>query len=766
MKFGRIISWYLVRAVVPYFLLSWLILSVILFLQQGGRYSEIFFNPNLPTTFLWQLAIALIPNVIAFTCPMAVLVGVIIGLSRMQNDSELVAIRASGVGNLAAMLPILGLGVLLSLISIAVNIFGVPFASRVVRTIALQTAVYKLESPIEPGTFNTDVAGVTIYVRGANLQTGRWEDVFVFSETPEELRLITSRRGRIDSEGQNSELVLEDALISTLTTVGSSGKVVSENIGEVRVAINTRRDELVSKLSKVQPSIEELGLWELAAFASSSSGREQVESKILIIRRVVLSLAPILFCLLGASIVLRFNRRGKGFGAAAAFISIAGYFLLTFAGEQLARSGTVGVIFGGLLPVISVIVAIILLNLNLSSGPLQSGSDWIENSLAKLGALRERVVRKNAVVDITTGIRDFDLVLTILKYYFLTELFLTAIFMVFTAFELWRFAGSMDNGSLLLAKYLAYLIPFIYIQIAPTAAMISILATYVIKSRQNEVVTWLATGQSVFRLLFPCFLLMLILGFANFAIQETLTPFTNRLQDELRLTIRNRGNTPNRNRKIWVASENRIVSYERNPAASDNELPDLNCRVPCPVKNLRIYEFAADKAKLQAVYRISDAVWDDGTLSVKSGTKYEMAAEGFAERALDNSSLQVERRAITGTDLRPSQMSASETSSLLMSATSESLVRTLAVALEKKYTTLVLPFVVAVFTAPFALGLRRKGRVGTIGYAVGLWFVFVAVSSTMEQLGLNGTLPPAIAVWSPLVLFTMIGIYMISKVRT
>src|SRR5262245_55030635 len=148
MKHGRIISWYLIRAVVPYFLLSWVVLSVILFVQQGGRYSEIFFNPNLPTSFLWQLAIALIPNVIAFTCPMAALVGVIIGLSRMQSDNELIAIRSSGVGTIATTLPILGLGTMLSIISIAVNIFGVPLASRVVRLVALQTAVYKLESPI------------------------------------------------------------------------------------------------------------------------------------------------------------------------------------------------------------------------------------------------------------------------------------------------------------------------------------------------------------------------------------------------------------------------------------------------------------------------------------------------------------------------------------------------------------------------------------------------------------------------------------------
>ena len=769
MKLGRIISWYLVRAVVPYFLLSWLILSVILFLQHGGRYTEIFFDPNLPTTFLWQLATALIPSVIAFTCPMAVLVGVIIGLSRMQNDNELVAIRASGVGNFAAMLPILGLGVLLSLISIAVNVFGVPFASRIVRTVALQTAVYKLDSPIEPGTFNTDVAGVTIYVRGADLEAGRWKDVFVFSQSPKDagLRLITSKRGRIDSRGQDSELVLEDALVSTLTTADTDKRVVSENVGEVRIAINTRRDELVGKLGEIEPSLEELGLSELVTFARSSQGKDHIEAQILIIRKIVLSLAPILFCLLGASIVLRFHSRGKGFGAAAALVSLIGYFLLTFAGEQLARSGTISVAFGGLLPVMAVVVSIVLLNVNFSNGGLQAGFEWLDRSFTKLGALRERVVRKNAVVDITTGIRDFDLVITILKYYLLTILFLIVVFVVFTVFELWRYAGSREDGTWLLTRYLFYLIPFIYIQLAPTAAMISILATFVIKSRQNEVVTWLATGQSVFRLLFPCFLLMLLLGFLNFGIQETVTPYTNRLQDELRLALRSRGNSQTRNQTVWAANENRIVSRERNSSASDNEFPaDDNCRRGCAVQNLSIYDFAADRAKLQALYRISDAIWDGVSLSVKTGTLYELGAEGFTEKSLANATLPLERQFVTAGTLRPSQMSASETRAVLQFTRSGTELRALAVALEKKYTTLVLLFVVAVFTAPFALGLRRKGRVSTIGYAVGLWFIFVAVSSTMEQLGLNGNLPPTIAVWAPLVLFTMVGIYMVSKVRT
>src|ERR1051325_4589871 len=105
-RLGKLISIYLVRTVFPYFVFSWLLLSVILFLQQASRFSDIFFNVNLPATVVWQLTIALIPNVIAFTCPMAILVGTVIGLAKMQTDSELVAVRAAGVGNMQITVPL------------------------------------------------------------------------------------------------------------------------------------------------------------------------------------------------------------------------------------------------------------------------------------------------------------------------------------------------------------------------------------------------------------------------------------------------------------------------------------------------------------------------------------------------------------------------------------------------------------------------------------------------------------------------------------
>ena len=110
-----LISRYLVSTIVPYFVFSWLLLSVILFVRQASLYSDIFFSVNIPTNLIWQLTIALVPTVISFTCPMAMLVGTIIGLTKMQGDSELVAIRASGVGNLQIAMPIMILGVIMSI---------------------------------------------------------------------------------------------------------------------------------------------------------------------------------------------------------------------------------------------------------------------------------------------------------------------------------------------------------------------------------------------------------------------------------------------------------------------------------------------------------------------------------------------------------------------------------------------------------------------------------------------------------------------------
>lgn len=764
MRLSWKISRYIIQTILPYFAFAWLLLSVILFVQQASKYSDIFFNVKIPSSLVWQLSAALIPNVIAFTCPMAALVGVIIGLTKMQGDSELVAIRASGVGNFAITIPIIILGILLSLFSFFVNLRGVPFAAQVVRKVAIQSAIYKLESPIEPGVFNTEVQGYTIYVKDGDIEKGTWKKIFIYNEDKKNalVRLITSDNGRIDSSEESSELVLENALVSTLPLEGSQQKYISEHVKNLRFAIQTKRGELIERLSKTEETPEEMGLNELAAYAQTKTGKERIEANILWQRRILLSLTSLLFALLGTSLVLRFNsgRGGRGRGILLALAALVSYYLVALLGEQLARTGVISVFSAGLLPMILSCIAIAWFFYSQrlrSAGAFNFNLGRVESTPVK----KELNTRKAIFSGIHTGILDFDIISNLIRYFLLTFAFLAAIYMIFTAFEMWKFAGSIDNGVNLLLRYLMYLVPFIYVQIAPSALMIATLATYVVKSRQNEIVTWTASGQSIYRLLLPCFAFMMVIGVVNWGIQEYVLPESNQKQDSLRAQIRNKGVFAQREGKNWIASDNRIYSFEfkkdGRPVGSNQ------------MQNFSVFEFTPDYSKLVALTKADVAVWEDKKIRLIEGVKRTTWKGGIPETmpaTKEESEIAEDFNPFYQIGAKPNHMNSRETKEVARNTESDDEKNALLVALEKKRSTPLLPLIITLFTAPFALTLSRKGKVMTVGYAVGIWLLFMGVTSTFDQFGNSGFLPPKIAVWGPLVLFSMLGFYLLSKIKT
>lgn len=757
-RFSFLISRYILQAVLPYFVFTWLLLSVILFVQQAGRYSDLLFNTSLPGSLVWQLTFALIPNVLSFTCPIAILVGVIIGLSRMQGDSEMVSLRTAGVGNLQIAIPVVLLGILLSLFAFFINLRGVPIAAQIVRQVALQAALYKLESPIEPGVFNTEIDGYTIYVKNGNIKDGTWEDIFIYQndEKNKQVRLITSKNGRIDTKEDNSEIVLGRATVTTFDSENKE-KIISEKVENLRLVVQTKRGELIEKLAKTKETPEEMGLSELAVYIKTLTGQEKRETQVLLQRRILLSIAPLIFALMGTALVLKFNRGGRGFGIFLALLSLIIYYLLTLISEQLARVGNIRILTAALIPFITSLVVIIWLFLSKRLNITRRFSFF--NYFQKNSKESPKKIKyKKSLIDFTTGILDFDLIFSLLKNYLLTLLFLISIYLVFTAFENWKFAGTFENGFRLLVTYLFFLIPYIYIQISPSALMIATLATYTIKSRQNEVVTWTAAGQSIYRLLLPCILLTFAIGIVNFGLQEIVITNSNRLQDTLLRQIRSRNSVLKPSGKNWIVSENRIYSFD-TINASDNE--------KTIVDNLNIYEFNKENTQLKSFLRVNKAIWNDNKIifldrAEKTNWNENKVLTHFASETEIDENYNPFRLSIN----KPSHLTISETNRKIKQTKSEVELRNYRISIQKKYTTFFFPFVIILFTAPFVLSLKQKGNVITLGYAIGAWLLFMGTVSAFEQFGQSNFLSPVLAVWFPLILFTIIGFYLISRIRT
>ena len=126
MSSRRLIERYILRAVVPYAVGALFLLTGILLVQQSGRYFDTIFRGTVPAGFMFSLTLALLPTVLIFTIPMAVLSGTIIGFGRMGSDSELVAMRAAGVSGLKILAPALLMGILATLACLQLNLNEAP----------------------------------------------------------------------------------------------------------------------------------------------------------------------------------------------------------------------------------------------------------------------------------------------------------------------------------------------------------------------------------------------------------------------------------------------------------------------------------------------------------------------------------------------------------------------------------------------------------------------------------------------------------------
>src|ERR1043166_7203825 len=106
----KLIARYVIQAALPYVVLALVLLTAILFTQQTGRFAEIAIYTDLPLSLAGEIAAALLPSVLILTLPVAVLAGTVIGFARMGSDSEIVALRAAGVGTWSLLWPVLLIG--------------------------------------------------------------------------------------------------------------------------------------------------------------------------------------------------------------------------------------------------------------------------------------------------------------------------------------------------------------------------------------------------------------------------------------------------------------------------------------------------------------------------------------------------------------------------------------------------------------------------------------------------------------------------------
>jgi len=760
----KLIARYVIQSALPYVLLSLVLLTAILFTQQAGRFAELALYTDLPFSLAGEIAAALLPSVLILTLPVAVLAGIVIGFSRMGSDSEIIAIRAAGVGTWSLLWPALLIGVVATVATTFLHLKEAPQAARDLRRAALQGALRKLDSPVEPRTFNTDIPGYVIYVRDGDKSQGSWGRVFIYAQQPDgSSRIVTARSGRIDSSNEKSELVLSDAVAMKIPRPDSAERsYVVERLDQLRISINTGRAALLDRLSQKEVQTEELDWDDLRQQAHSASIEERGEAERTINRRLALSAAPLVFALVGGLLGMRVRRGGRGAGILLSLAVVVIYYLITLLGESLARTNTVSAISGEwMATAVMVWLSLILLRFN-SISRLRLAQKLLQKGRS------DREGYKTPVAEHTVGtgrsgfpsLLDTSLFRTLTLSFLLGFVSLVSIFIIFTLFELWRFIGINHVPAAVVAKYLLFLLPLVAVELFPATMLITVLITYALLARRSEAIAWWASGQSVYRLMMPGLVFAVAAGAGTWLVQEHLMPSANVKQEALRARIK--GGQPRAitgTGRQWLASvENRrLYSYE-----FDEQSGVLN--------EPAIYELDEQAVHLSRVTNGKLGVWtaSDEMLIKDAETVnlHGMLVERQAEKETHLVGVDPPQVFKPTVD-KPSQLSVLALRGYLKAARQRGVdVAALAIALQRKYVNPFSVIVMAFIGMPLALAFGRRGAIVALCVAVGVSVAYWGIGGGFQQLGNHGLLPPEVAAWSPPVIFAAAGTYFLSRVRT
>src|SRR3990170_6549133 len=106
-----ILDRYLTKEILPNIFLGLLVFTFVMLMNQILVLAEILITRGVQFLMIFLIIFYLLPALTVLTIPMALLLGTLLGLGRLNSDSELTVMRASGISLYRLMIPILGVAI-------------------------------------------------------------------------------------------------------------------------------------------------------------------------------------------------------------------------------------------------------------------------------------------------------------------------------------------------------------------------------------------------------------------------------------------------------------------------------------------------------------------------------------------------------------------------------------------------------------------------------------------------------------------------------
>jgi LPS export ABC transporter permease LptG/LPS export ABC transporter permease LptF len=789
---------YLIREVLPPLLLSLLIFTFILTIPPLMEQLEALVAKGVPWGVAARMMITLIPQSLGLTIPMALLVGLLIGLGRMSGDREAVALLACGVSPYRLLRPVLMMAVVAGAIHLYVMIWAIPDANQTFRQLSYDVVSKKVENDVRPQVFFEDFPNLVLYARDIPREGGGWKDVLVAdTRKADGLDLYMARNGKLilNSKKQTVDLVLENG-----TRYSSQGD--GKQIGVYRFT-----EQLIVKLdpSSVFPHTELLrgnnelsiaGLWQQAndKLTQKMPAHQEMEA---IQQRFSFPAACFVFAIIGVALGLSVARDGKVAGFVVGIAVIFAYYILLYFAQGVTR-GYYSVANAYLRPLIVGQLSrwwpnIILLPFGImaliwrarwAEGRLpfrsvvmltSAARGWIDrwrpSSTEPSAAPRTHAPRSGSRkpgVVVVVRIPSLSWLLPNILDRYISAIYLRAAAISFAAllgiFYISTFIDKTDKllkgqaKSSDILTLLGYMTPQFIYYVIPLSALLSVLVTFGLLSRSSELSVMKACGISLYRITAPLLLLSMAWSGILYGLEQQIMAKANEKAEALDSQIRGKqSRTLDPVLRRWVLGrDGSIYHYDTFEAASKAML------------NLTVYRPLKDTWALESQLFSARATYENGGWIGRRGWQQNFVARKGGYQAFDQRPLPLEPPDYFETAAPLAEMmTVPELKRYIdeLKASGFNVVP-LTIDLQKK---LAFPFVTVVMTLlaiPFGLTTGKRGTLYGIGIGIVLALSYWIVGGAFAAIGKAGVLSPIMAGWAPNILAAGSAAYLLLTART
>ncbi len=311
--------------------------------------------------------------------------------------------------------------------------------------------------------------------------------------------------------------------------------------------------------------------------------------------------------------------------------------------------------------------------------------------------------------------------------------------------------------STVVAYYLTQF-PEIVVIVLPIALLLALLFCLSRMSRTNEIVSMLANGVSVPRLLVPLFIMGLLTAVVSSALNYSLSPHAESARKAYFEDMRDDARDPSLVGQIFRnRSANRTWFIQRF-RPDKNEFTTLQILQQDSNDNIVMNHLAAS-----AVYHEDTHEWELKQVKV---VKYDGAGNITEEQTFDSLMMPEWSETpfrLASSNMRAELLSLSELREYLHfnSDFPHALLAPFATHFQYRIALPLACIVIVLLAAPLAIGYSRSGVLSNVAFAIALVFSLNFLTHFFLALGEGDRIPAWIAAWAPNVLFAIFGLVLL-----